>query len=93
MKHNHTKFTILLFGIIAVLWSCSKAEIPDRTNENATETDITAIKINWGWASQWTRGNNDGWYGLAANWYVWNETYYNYNQNVSMIFGFHLSDN
>ena len=56
--------------------------------------DITAIKINWGWWTQWVQGIspyplNDGWYGLTADWYVEKDgDYYNYNHNVKMTYGF-----
>jgi hypothetical protein len=48
--------------------------------------DVTGIKINWGWWSQWTNGANDGWYTLTGDWVVTNadgETYdYNYHRNM-----------
>lgn len=62
--------------------------------------DITAIKINWGWGTQWAFGINEGWFGLTADWYVQvdenhnnvfeNNELFNYNHNVQMIYGFHL---
>lgn len=54
--------------------------------------DITAIKINWGWNTQWREENplNDGWYTLTADWVVENNGSYNYNHNVSMIYGFEI---
>ena len=56
-----------------------------------TTPEITAIKINWGWKSQWGSSHvNDGWYSLTANWYVQNGSYYSYNYNVSMSYGFSI---
>lgn len=61
-----------------------------------SEPEITAIKINWGWPSQWRSVNplNNGWYTLTANWEVekTDGTEYTYNHNVSMIFDFTISD-
>lgn len=53
-----------------------------------SDPEITAIKINWGWASQWHTNNpvNDGWYSLTADWTVTNGTTYSYNHNVNMIY-------
>lgn len=56
-----------------------------------TSPEITAIKINWGWWTQWRPNNplNDGWYSLTANWVVENgDIIYDYNYNVSMIYNF-----
>ena len=57
-----------------------------------TTPQITQIKINWGWKSQWISPFlNEGWYGLTANWYVdLGSGPYNYNHNVKTIHGFHL---
>jgi hypothetical protein len=48
--------------------------------------EITSIKINWGWKSQWTLGANEGWYGLTANWAVTTDHSFNYNHNVEIIY-------
>lgn len=59
---------------------------------SSTSPEITAIKINWGWRSQWRTINplNDGWYTLTGDWYTEdssaNGTSYNYWRN--MIYGF-----
>ena len=52
--------------------------------------EITCIKINWGWKSQWNAYMplNDGWFTLTANWVVTNGETYSYNHNVSMIYNF-----
>ena len=48
---------------------------------------INAIKINWGWESQWKYSVNDGWYALTPEWAVTiNGASYNYNYNVNMIY-------
>ncbi|MBQ9310256.1 MAG: C10 family peptidase [Bacteroidales bacterium] len=53
---------------------------------------ITSIQINWGWASQWTSGINDGWYSLTGGWTVNNGKKYDYNHNRTMIYGFSLKE-
>lgn len=60
-----------------------------------TTPDITAIKINWGWDTQWDPINpiNDGWYSLTGSWYVRvGDSVYDYNYNRQMIYGFALSE-
>ena len=58
-----------------------------------TPQEITAIKINWGWSSQWhTPRVNDGWFTLTANWTVSNGGTYSYNYNVNMIYDICVSD-
>lgn len=56
---------------------------------------ITAIKINWGWWSQWRPVNplNDGWYSLTDDWYtiMSNGHEATYNHNRQMIYGFYIS--
>lgn len=57
---------------------------------------ITAIKINWGWWSQWDENYqlNNGWYSLTGTWYTIdsnnNESSYDYNR--TMIYGFTISE-
>lgn len=52
-----------------------------------TTPQITQIKINWGWWTQWGYNHlNDGWYSLTANWVVTNGSTYSYNYNVSTIY-------
>ena len=48
---------------------------------------ISAIKINWGWKSQW-HGNqvNNGWFSITAGWTVTNGGTYDYNHNIQMIY-------
>ena len=58
-----------------------------------TAPEITAIKINWGWWTQWAGNNilNDGWYTLTANWVVENDgAIYDYNHNVKMLYDFNI---
>lgn len=55
---------------------------------------IYAIKINWGWWTQWdpVEPINDGWYTLTAGWVVTNgNKTYTYNHYVSMIYGFEVA--
>ena len=52
-----------------------------------TNPEITAIKINWGWRSQWGSSPvNDGWYSLTSDWTVTNGDTFTYNRNVNMIY-------
>lgn len=61
-----------------------------------SSTDITAIKINWGWWSQWRPVDplNDGWYSLTDDWYTINSQGHEatYNHNRQMIYGFSVSE-
>lgn len=58
-----------------------------------TTPEITSIKINWGWWTQWTTPPvNDGWYSLTPNWTVTNGSTYNYNHNVSMIYNIGVAE-
>ena len=52
---------------------------------------ITAIKINWGWSTQWNEYTpfNDGWYTLTGGWTVDDgNDIYDYNHNRTIIYGF-----
>lgn len=63
--------------------------LPDYYSYEYSPPFIYQIKINWGWESQWLIPPvNDGWYSLTAHWEVQNGETYNYNNNVSMIYGF-----
>ncbi len=54
---------------------------------------LSAMKINWGWSTQWTVGLNNGWYAFTASWYVHNgDDYYDYNHNISMIYNFAVAN-
>lgn len=61
-----------------------------------SSTDITAIKMNWGWWSQWRPVDplNDGWYTLTDDWYTVNSQGHEatYNHNRQMIYGFSISE-
>ena len=55
--------------------------------------EITQIKINWGWWTQWHKDNNNngpynnGWDALTANWVVTDDGgSYSYNYHVSSIY-------
>ena len=53
--------------------------------------EISMIKINWGWWTQWCSGINDGWYSLTADWTVTNNgNTYSYSHNVNMIYNLSL---
>lgn len=54
---------------------------------------LTSIKINWGWASQWTVHVNDGWYTLTGGWSViTNEGQCSYDHYRKMIYGFSIAE-
>lgn len=59
---------------------------PYYTYEDTTP-EITSIRINWGWESQWCYPfYNEGWYSLTADWAIDDGgAGYNYNYNVKMI--------
>lgn len=60
-----------------------------------TTPEITSIKINWGWHSQWEDPDNpvnDGWYSLTGSWYVMRNQLYDYNYYRQMIYGFSVSE-
>lgn len=63
---------------------------------SSTSPEITAIKINWGWWTQWRTINplNDGWYTLTGDWVAehldGDTTHYNYYRD--MIYGFTSND-
>lgn len=70
----------------------------DPTNQYAsyyentyTTPEITGIKINWGWWTQWENHENDGWYTLTGSWHVNNNGGANYNYYRTMIYGFSLA--
>ena len=42
---------------------------PDYLTHSYTDPEITSIKMNWGWKSQWHNPYlNDGWYMLTGGW-------------------------
>ena len=64
---------------------------PDYYTYSYTSPDITQIKINWGWCSQWLSGYhyNDDWYTLTDDWAtVHNGSIVTWNYNRQMIYGF-----
>lgn len=59
------------------------------TTYTYSSPQLTSIKINWGWSSQWgSNPINDGWYSLTAGWTVTNGGTYDYNYYVNMTYGF-----
>ncbi len=56
---------------------------------------LTSIKINWGWRSQWaSQPVNDGWYSLTGGWTVnLNDEEFDYNYYRMMTYGFAALDN
>lgn len=56
--------------------------------------ELTSIKINWGWRSQWISGRNDGWYALTGGWTVLdgNNNPSDYNYHLTMIYGFSVAE-
>ena len=92
-KRTYTRTTYLHYWVPGLMDLDPDMYEPYYTYSNSNY-DITAIKINWGWWTQWVQGIspyplNDGWYGLTADWYVEKDgDYYNYNHNVKMTYGF-----
>lgn len=65
----------------------------DQVSVTYSTPDITSIKINWGWASQWgSNPLNDGWYALTGGWTVNHGTIYDYNYNLYMTYGFSVAN-
>jgi len=68
-------------------------ELPYYTTYTYSDPEITSIKINWGWASQWySQPVNNGWYSLTEGWTVTNGGTYDYNYNRTMTYGFAVAD-
>ncbi len=61
---------------------------PDYTYSSS---DLTDIKINWGWSTQWTGNKNDDWYTLTGDWSVEDGNTYSYN-NRKMVYGFSVAN-
>ena len=56
-----------------------------------SQPTVSAVKINLGWGD--TIPMNEAWYTLAAGWTVSNgQNTYDYNHNISMIYGFNLTE-
>ena len=67
-------------------------EYDDYTTYSYSYPEVTRIKFNWGWWSQWGDDHlNDGWYTLTGGWTVINGGTYDYNHNCQMIYGFCVS--
>lgn len=93
---TRTKYTILHYWV-------SDSTLPDPGSGSIivepdpyitysySSTSISKMKINWGWKSQWIYGTNNAWYSLTSGWTV-NNGSYDYNHNISMIYGFTLSN-
>ena len=45
------------------------------------------MKMNWGWASQWTSGTNDGWFAPTSSWLT---THGEYDYGRHMYYNFNL---
>lgn len=69
---------------------------PDYFTHSYTDPEITKIKMNWGWYTQWeSPRKNDGWYTLTDGWTVnegvSNEATYQYYRHI--YHSFSLSNN
>lgn len=53
---------------------------------------INAIKMNWGWWTQWRYGDNDGWYALTGDWYVSIPESYSFTNDVEILCDFSYSN-
>lgn len=77
---------------------------PDYYTYSYTSPDITAIKINWGWWTQWVTTTppnslvqyplNDGWYSITDDWVTVHSdgTSESWNYNRQMIYGFSVQE-
>lgn len=67
----------------------------DEVSVTYTNPEITSIKINWGWSSQWSDYHvNDGWYALTGGWTVnLNNDEFDFNHNLYMTYGFSINNN
>lgn len=65
----------------------------DYKTHSYSDPEITSVKMNWGWWSQWKHNRNDGWYTLTGEWTVLlNGSNHTYQQNDrSMIYNFSVS--
>ncbi|MCQ2135206.1 MAG: C10 family peptidase [Bacteroidales bacterium] len=59
-------------------------------------SEITAVRINWGWWTQWLPDasgevQNDGWYSLTGNWLTDGDT--TWDRHRVMIYGFEYTGN
>ncbi len=65
-------------------------EMPeDYTTYTYSDPEITSIKINWGWDTQWGDNMvNDGWYTLTDSWVTTQGDYDHYRK---MIYGFSVA--
>ena len=69
---------------------------PDYTTHSYSDPAITAIKMNWGWWTQWQTGYhyNDGWFALTGGWTViLNNNNVTYEYNRKMMYDFYLANN
>ena len=69
---------------------------PDYFTYACSSPEITHVKMNWGWDSQWHPDYllNDGWYSLTENWIVnaGTEDEHDYNYYRQMIYGFSITE-
>lgn len=72
----------------------SEPELPNYWTYSYSPPHISAVKMNWGWASQWSIPRvNDGWYSLIDQWVTnFNGGYDTYGVDVYMIHDFSVSE-
>lgn len=90
-RRMHTKYTYYHYFVIEEPPTRPVTMPAPYSTYSYSEPEMTAVKINWGWHTQWDEDNplNDGWYTLTGGWTVVqiDETY-DYNHNRNMIYGF-----
>lgn len=89
-RRTRTKYTHHHYYVIDVPGTGPYVRPEDYDTYTYSSPQLTSIKINWGWSSQWTDDINNGWYSLTSGWAVTNGGTYTYNHNLSMIHGFSL---
>ncbi len=54
------------------------------TTKSYSPASVTAIKINWGWKTQWKKKDpvNDGWFTLTGRWVLDDGGDYNHNKKI-----------
>ena len=65
--------------------------LEERYDTTYSSPHIDRIKMNWGWADQWTSGTNDDWFALTGDWYV--NSGYSYTEDITILCDFALSVN
>lgn len=64
-----------------------------KTEVSYSSPYIGAIKMNWGWASQWVLNRNDNWFALTGDWIVQvNGSFQDFTEDISILCDFDYDD-